>query len=124
MIDEDRIRHVEVEGDPRGRLPAALASALRPALAADYAAWISAYLACGRSVTIEDDGDFADISASFFVATADFRLEPRYGSDAVNVIVPLGIRFLGGQLGHSALFFHDGPRPTDRHVAIYRDTPA
>jgi len=124
MVDEGIGSTRSDDGDVRDRLPEELARALRPALVSDYAAWLSAYRACGHRVAIEDDADFADIVASFVVATADFRLEPRYGREALNVIVPLGVRFLGGELGHSTLFFHDGPRSTDRAVAAYRDTPA
>jgi len=84
---------------------AVLRRRLRPAHRKDYEAWLSGYLATGEQST--HHYPYAFSVAEFYVATEDFVMRELYGSNAISVIVPSDVRWLGGQLGHCNLYFMD-----------------
>lgn len=68
-----------------------------------YKKWLGGVLAKGKKPT-----HFYDYSVNnweWFVATRDFKMEPLYGSLSLDIIVPEGVEYLGGELAHSSLYF-------------------
>jgi hypothetical protein len=101
----------------------------RPATAADYRAWLDGYRARGGATTHDYDYDY-NISATWYVLeTSDVTIPPLYGSQAVHVIVPGGMRLVierdlyHGESGHNSVFLIDGFRVAARRywVPTYRD---
>lgn len=91
---------------------------LKPATAEDYTRWLRGYMERGGSITHCYDYDL--LPDEFYVAQSDFALIPLYGVDAVHIIVPHGVRFLGGELGHCTLYFEDEVKG-HRWVPLYNN---
>ena len=92
---------------------------LRPATRDDYKRWLIGYLRSGGEPTHYYDYKFPE--REFYVAVMDFRIQPLYGAFSFSIIVPKGIRFLGGELGHINLFLMDGFRNIGGWVPVYED---
>lgn len=79
---------------------------MKTASVEDYTDWLRGYLANG-----ETPSDYCDYpmptTFGWFVATRDFDLIHLCGSFTMNIIVPVGVNFLGdvNNIGHSALYF-------------------
>ena len=93
----------------------------RKARIGEYIEWLKAYLYAGHKPTHyygypwEHNG--------FLVATSDFVLGGECGACARSIIVPQGVRCLGGDLGHNHLYYVDGPRYVGFGVVpVYTDT--
>ena len=85
-----------------------------------YVDWLRGYIAAGGKPTHCYDYHY---SSRFYVAKGDFTTGGECGAFARDVLVPEGVRHLGGDLGHNKLFFFDGfQTPTPRWVPIYCDT--
>lgn len=131
--DADRARRTASALENRERL----LSLMRPAQKWEYEAWLTGYLKQGGNVT--HFYDYAWPTKGFYVPLSDFVITPLYGATSVNVVVPKGVRFLGGQTGHCDVYitnsfdeggdafayqgFHD-PRPHScpSFVPVFTDT--
>lgn len=93
---------------------------LRPAAPLDYAQWLTGYMGNGGQPTHYYDYPIA--RASFYVAIRHFSLEhPLFGANAVNIIIPEGVAFLGGDLGHCNLYYMDGYAVRGGWKPVYSD---
>ena len=57
----------------------------------------------------------------FYVATQDFEMIELYGATAMEIIIPENIRFLGGELGHSNLYFMKDYKNVGGWIPFYED---
>ncbi len=103
-------RHFENEIEPK----------LRPASKGDYEDWLWSYMKKEGQPTNYYDYPFERVAKTMFKAKDDFKMTPLYGAQAIHVIVPEGVKFLGGELGHSTLYFADG-HVEGRWVPVYED---
>jgi hypothetical protein len=108
-----------------------LISYCRPMRLWEYAAWLTGFMQSGGKPT-----HFYDYNtpSNWFTANEDFTVAPLYGSRAINIIVPVGVRFLGGPTGHNKIYistndgrflgqeFHDHKPNTNITVPVYMDT--
>ena len=104
-----------------------------PATVADYQRWLVAHRKSGNEPTHHYDYPFAQGNLAhlgsgpdfrkpkWYVAERNFRAVPLFGAAAVNIIVPKGVNFLGGNLGHSTLFFEADGRTDGHCVPSYTD---
>lgn len=87
---------------------------LRPATVSDYRAWLDGYVKMGGRISnfydspLENSPHIKDM----WVAEKDFHLARLTGADSIQVIIPRGVRYLGGtkddQLGHNVFLTMDG----------------
>ena len=98
-----------------------LTHSLRPAPFKDYHRWLIGYVERGGKPTHYYDYDTP--SGETFIAFADFDLgDGLYGASSINIIIPEGIRFIGGNQGHCNLYYMDGFRHSGHFVPVYKDT--
>jgi len=94
---------------------------LRQASIEDYRNWLAGFLEKGGKLThcyeylIERGLD------DWKVALKDFQISPLFGTESLNIIVPSGIKFLGGELGHNNLYLMDDFSCIGSWVPIYSD---
>lgn len=69
-----------------------------------YVAWLRAYLADGGKITDVYDYPYPG-EIRFLLAIRDFTTDGETGSAARAILVPPGVRHLGGALGHCKLYF-------------------
>lgn len=97
--------------------------ACRPATAADYAAWLSGWLARGGQVTHIYDYEIG--RADWWVMDRYASPPKLYGAQSVNVIVPDGVPLrpanVRGNVGHNSFFFMDGFAADALWVPSYTD---
>ncbi|MCX6792724.1 MAG: hypothetical protein NTY12_01745 [Candidatus Falkowbacteria bacterium] len=78
---------------------------LRKATAKDYDAWLDGFFKKGGKQTHYYNYSILQTDY-FYVAIKDFSLlKPLRGSSAIRIIVPHGLNFLGGDLGHCTIYF-------------------
>ena len=94
---------------------------LRQAKVKDYKNWLAGFLEKGGKPTHCYDYPLEGGMEDWKTACSDFRIIPLFGADSLNIIVPKGIEFLGGELGHNNLYFMDGFSCLDGWVPIYSD---
>ncbi len=101
-----------------------LAGKLRVGSKFDYEDWLTGYMLHGNDPTQYFDIPWFKAGINMFVATNDFQLTPLYGVSAISVLVPKGIKFIGGELGHSKLYFEEEYRMQGEflYVPVYGDT--
>lgn len=87
----------------------------------DYIIWLEGYVKDGNLPTHSYNYPMSRVIDDFFVARDDFEMSPLYGADSISVIVPEGIRFLGGELGHNNLYFMEGHKNKGGFVPVYSD---
>ncbi len=97
--------------EEREKIMGSLEGKIRPATVRDYQSWLRGFVARGGKPTHSYDYDWRPYNA--YVATSDFKIpdvDRKYlsGASALEIIVPKGIHFNGGPLGHSTLFFEEG----------------
>lgn len=93
---------------------------MRQAKARDYKKWLKGFLELGGTPTHSYDYRF---NRKWYVAKQDFKLGDLCGSLSMHVIVPKGVNFLGGAMGHCNVFYMDGFRAHDPgFVPVYCDT--
>lgn len=108
---------------------------LRYAKAKDYREWLKGYVSIGGTPThnqgsmkISMKGEFGYDRRAWFVAKEDFRLIPYnnagLSSALLSIIVPKGVRFLGGELVNCELYFMNGYvyRTVNHEIQIYNNT--
>lgn len=91
---------------------------LCPAQSRDYSLWLKGFMEAGGIPTHCYNYNMPEY---FCVATGDFVLQPLYGSDAIKVIIPVGVEVRGEDIGHCNLFFMDGYKHKGRWVPLYND---
>ena len=79
------------------------AEAFEPLPLSRYIEWLTAYTQAGGLITHVYDYPYE--RAGFLLARSDFSLGGECGSQARPVLVPAGVRHLGGKLGHNTLYF-------------------
>lgn len=111
--------------DPQAARPApkghkAAAGAFEPLPLDRYLAWLRGYLAAGGKITQFSAHPYP--ADRLLLATRDFTTGGECGARARDILVPAGIRHLGGGLGHCNLYFDAGSR--SRPHAEGRDGPS
>lgn len=101
---------------------------LVPASPDDYARFLAAYVKAGGTLSGYHDSFRQDASffERWFVACRDFEIEPLYGADSINVIVPADVQAIGGDRdrGHNQLFEIANPLSgSHRTVPAFGDLP-
>lgn len=87
-------------------LPSWLRKKVRRCTEEEYKKWIEGFMQSGGKVTASST---VNPGSRFFVATEDLFFEhPLCGTDSISIIVPTGIKFLGGDFGHCDIFYADG----------------
>ena len=76
----------------------------RSATIEEYKKWLHGFIKNGGEPTHSYDRPFDE---TIFLATRDFKAYPLFGSQSIGIIVPENVKFLGGELGHSNLYFMD-----------------
>lgn len=77
---------------------------LRQASIEDYKDWLAGFLEKGGKPTHYHDYPMENGLDDWKVALKNFRIVPLFGTDSLNIIIPSGIKFLGGELGHNSLY--------------------
>jgi len=82
---------------------------VRPITISEYADWLIEYEKKRGKITHEYDYPMTEVASSWFVAEDDFSLTQSHRPRSLNIIVPIGIRYLGRteDLGNVALYFED-----------------
>lgn len=82
---------------------------LRHAGVEDYKKWFKGYKdRRGVPMPVYDRPIKKSDLRDLYVAVDDFEIVPLFGSRAIRIIVPADVRFLGGDLGETVLYFEDG----------------
>ena len=94
---------------------------LKKAKTKHYQAWLKGYLSSGKVPTEFHESHFKE--GGFLIAKSHFRIFPLYDKNAVNIIIPEGIHFLGtnGDLGHSKLYFMEGFCKKGNSVPVFNN---
>ncbi|GAI06623.1 unnamed protein product [marine sediment metagenome] len=125
MLNKDREEAFVLEHEERlEKISKLFRGKLRQARVEDYKNWLAGFLEKGGKPTHCYDYFLESSLDQWRVAFSNFQVIPLFGADALNIIIPNGIKFLGGELGHSTLYFmHDFSRKaiTDGWVPIYSD---
>lgn len=95
---------------------------LERAIKIDYTQWLKGVIQSGSEPTHYYDYPMARVLDKFYVAIRHFRVAPLYGSSSIAIIVPNGIDFLGGELGHSNLYFMKDFKNIGGWIPVFEDT--
>ena len=118
-FNEERIRREEEHQAGIAAFWKEMKGIITPASPAYYRRWLRAYIEDGGKPT--NYYDYNDTN-TYYVATSDFTIYPLYGSSGVNIIVPPGVKYLGGNPGHNSIFTIDGPGVVGSRVPVYKDS--
>jgi len=91
------------------------------AIVVDYIKWMKGYLEKGGKPTHHHDSNMPWGRGGFLVAKCDFELDGECGANACNIIVPEGVKFLGGDMGHCNLYFMEDFSVKGGCVPTYND---
>jgi len=94
-------------------------SALRPATLDEYLTWLRAWLTPCRPPTHAYDYPWS--RWTWLTATRDFTLGGECGANAVHILVPDGIDYARGDIGHNELYFMNGPVQCGGLVPVFSD---
>ncbi|MBA7716890.1 hypothetical protein ES703_125974 [subsurface metagenome] len=94
---------------------------LRQARVEDYKNWLAGFLAMDNKPTHCYDYPLERGLDEWKVALSDFQIVPLFGANSLQIIIPKGIKFLGGELGHNNLYLMDGFSCLGGWVPIYSD---
>lgn len=100
------------------RARAQLFPCLQRATVSEYRSWLAGYIKNGGLSTHCYD---YRMPSCFMVAKRDFKTIPLYGSQAVEIIVPVGIDVFDDGLGHCNLYLMDGFKVVGGWVPVYSD---
>lgn len=75
-----------------------------PALFDDYLRWAKAYVRKGGKFTYFTNRPWDNTDGRFTVALQNFALSGGYGANRIDVIIPDGVEFMGGDIGHCGLY--------------------
>jgi hypothetical protein len=95
------------------------ATHMREAFKFDYENWMRGYLERGGAVTNSYSSLFP--VRDFILAVEDFHMTPLRGSFAIGIIVPTGVRMLGGDPGDSTIYLMKDFELIGRRAGIYSD---
>ncbi len=93
--------------------------AFEPAPLDWYVAWLRGYLRAGGQITHVYDYPYSRVR--FVLAARDFTTGGECGASARNILVPAGIRHLGGARGHCNLYFEKRHTLEGNLVPAYSD---
>lgn len=91
----------------------------RPCTVTEYAAWLKAWLDAGNQPTHYYDYPFE--RQTWLTAQRNFTTGGECGANAVHVVVPAGVSYEGGALGHNQLYFMDGATQCGDFVPVFND---
>lgn len=94
---------------------------LRQAKVKDYKIWLAGFLGKGGEPTNCYDYPMERGMEDWKITYSDFQIVLLFGADSLNIIVPKGIKFLGGELGHSNLYLMDDFSCMGGWVPVYSD---
>lgn len=95
---------------------------LVPATKLDYNRWLGGYMESGKKPTHFYDYPMGRSLNEYYLATKDFEMGPLYGAKAINIIVPDGVKFLGGEIGHCNIYLMEGSKAIGSFVPVFQDT--
>jgi len=122
-VERGRNRVNKVEDDFPFESPLeANPGAFRSATVAEYRDWLRTYLRNGGTPTnyLDQPMRLNDV----FMAVKDFHLSGAYGTDSIEAIVPEGVEYIVGDLGHCTLYLPSGETsegPFPPTVVVYND---
>ena len=114
-VQQARRRHQCPHYEPYRQLN--ITNSTVPAHRWQYEEWLSGFLFNGGRIT--HVYDYPWTRWRWLCAHRTFTIKPKYGSRAVNLIVPVGIT-ISGDRGHSTLYFMDGFH-TEDIVPLFAD---
>lgn len=91
----------------------------RPCTMNEYAAWLRAWLKAGNQPTHYYDYPFE--GQTWLTAQQDFTTGGECGANAVCVVVPAGVSYKGGSLGHNQMYFMDGVTQRGGWIPVFND---
>lgn len=96
-------------------------TAFRTSGLGEYIEWLRQWIEAGNSPTHAYDYPFT--RWTWLTAQRDFTTGGECGSLAVNILVPPGVRHVGGALGHNLLYLTDGDGVSlkGRSVPVFSD---
>lgn len=123
-IEKDKRQDAEMrrwrkESDKRSAIAGQWKRKLRPATIIDYVRWLEGYIGAGNRPTHYYQYKFPE--NDFFVAESDFTVTPLYGSCAVQIIVPEGVRVESSNTGHINVYHMDGFKCVGGWIPVYKD---
>lgn len=108
-----------IDADAPSRKDPSRTPAFRRATLDEYVAWLRPWLAAGNQPTHYYDRPFG--RQKWLTAERDFTTGGECGALSTEIIVPAGIKHLGGGIGHNQLYFMDGQRHLGHVVPIFDD---
>jgi hypothetical protein len=118
-VERGRARQAGIEEESMPSQYEAAPGAFQPLPLDRYVAWLRGYLQSGGRITHVYDYPYA--RGRFLLATRDFTTGGECGSAARQILVPAGVRHLGGDLGHCSMYFEDGHTLSGRFVPAYSE---
>lgn len=91
----------------------------RPCTVSEYAAWLKAWTEAGGQPTHYYDYPFQ--RQTWLTAQRDFTTGGECGANAVQILVPAGVSYEGGPLGHNELYFMEGATQRGGLVPVFAD---
>lgn len=113
VMEKSRKMRLRVQGLLKGKT--------RPAKVEDYKKWLAGFMKKGSESTHFYNYPMKGSLDDWLVATADFELVPLYGANSLHIIVLNGVKFKGGDLGHTELYFMDRFEKQASWVPVYTD---
>jgi len=123
-ISERKVEYQEREIEHQKRIKQAdglLKGKLRQARVEDYKNWLAGFLEKGSKPTHCYEYPMERGLDEWKVAFNDFQISPLFGTESLQIIIPSGIKFLGGELGHNNLYFMDGFSHIGGWAPVYSD---
>lgn len=114
-------REMEKSREMKLKVQELLRGKSRSARVEDYKKWLAGFIKKGGEPTHFYDYPMKGSLDDWLVATADFELVPLYGANSLHIIVLNGVKFKGGDLGHTELYFMDGFEKRASCIPVYAD---
>jgi hypothetical protein len=95
---------------------------LTHATAEDYLKWLAGYLKRGGMPTNLNDYPMSRAIDRFYVAEEEFMSAPLYRDNSISIIVPKGVKYLGGNPGQNQIYFMKGFERKGLWVPVFSDT--
>ena len=96
-------------------------SSIRPAKVSECRSWMARYVFSGGRATYRYDYPASRSIDSWVVVSSGFIVSPRYGSNQRHYILADGVKFLGGDRGHSTIHFMDDGSVIGDYAPLYSD---
>ena len=117
-IEWEREREKQLADNKRGVKNSDIC--LKSARLENYKSWLAEFLKRGGKPTHAYNYEMP--LDNWFVAIEDLEVIPLYGSKSVNIIISKNIKFKGGDLGHSNLYFMENGKNIGGFIPIYTDS--